>query len=534
MRFSDLLKRLPNVRKLSRKKIAIISTLAPLVVVLVVTAYYYYTTPSTAILFTTADFPAGLSTNFTLDSLTDHVVDRLQKMITIADSNEVTNMARQEGLGSRAVKQTLVPIRALSNAPSPIFNEKWNKWSFNLCRSVGMSFGAKRFLEFRVIGFPERGWRLTAALKESPHFLPNAVGSAPRAGGSCSDFEECADDLTEQILRSLDYRRLLNFYIKQNTERANRSILELYRTTIPKESLMADDLVAWGNAFYGVNKFPEALEKYQEALEKDKNSCSAHAARGFLYYRRPHTGTQILNDLLRAEEDFRAGLVCDPENEYTHASLGHTLLLKWVNSPKHDARLLFEAREQCEKALKINPQFVVAAINVAYILYREGKHKDALLYFDNLSQRYPTNSALSFNYGFLLYREYLKDNSQETLKQATAQTLQSWILNQSSDAANNLGYFYYETGDYEKAVDFWNKANELGNDPDCIAGLALGNYKLGHVKTALKLLARAIQVDAHYSDPSYLKKKRDWSDRTVADLTSLINCCPAKPTFDSP
>jgi len=167
------------------------------------------------------------------------------------------------------------------------------------------------------------------------------------------------------------------------------------------------------------------------------NSCPAHVARGFLYYRRPH-GIQLLADLRRAEQDFRMGIACDARNEFTRTSLCNTLLREWSNSPKHDAELLVEAKRQCEKALEINPQFVIAAVNIGYILYRQGRHEDALHHFDDLSQRYPTNSALCLNYGFLLYLEYLADKSDDTLKQATAQTLQSWNLDQNSYVAARI------------------------------------------------------------------------------------------------
>lgn len=519
-RFRRLLRAFPT-RKLT---IAGITAGVLITVFCFVTTYYYFTTPSTAVIVTTADFPTGISTSFTLDHLTDHVVARLQKMIDRADSSDVADTTRLEGLGSRVVKQTLIPIRAISNAPSPIFNLKWKGVSLNLCRTLGMSVRAKGFLELSVIGVPQGGWRLTAFLKEWPHFSPNPAGSAPQAGGACSDFEKCADDLTEQILGSLDYQRLLKFYIKMHSGEANRRILDLYQT-IPATSLQADDLVAWGNAFYGLGQFDQALQKYQEALLKDPNSCPAQVARGFVYYSRPHQGIQKLADLQLAERDFRQGVSCDPENEFTRTSLGHTLLQKWVETKNHpNAQLLVEAREHCEKALKINPQFVIAAVNLGYVLYRQGKHEDALRHFDELRHKYPTNSALFLNYGFLLYLEYLRDNREEALRQATAQTLQSWNLNQNSDvAANNLGYFYYEQGDYAQAVDFWKKADTLSpGDADCIAGLALGAYKLGDQETAVTHLSRAIHIDSHYRDPTYLKLNNFWSERAASDLAKLI------------
>ncbi len=115
------------------------------------------------------------------------------------------------------------------------------------------------------------------------------------------------------------------------------------------------------------------------------------------------------------------------------------------------------------------------------------------------------------------------------LKQATEETIKSWNLNQRGYvAANNLGFFYYEQGDFTQAVDFWRKANLLNTgDPDCIAGLALGVFKLEDPQAAVKLLSHAIQLDAHYRDPAYLKQNNDWSSRAASDLAEILKLVPA-------
>lgn len=504
-------------------KIAGIVTAALIVIFVCVTVYYFVSTPAATVLVVTADFPKDLSTNFTSDTLTNHVVANLQKILLQAEAEDLGEATRLEGLGPRPAKETIIPIRALSNSPSPVFDLEWRGINLNFCRRIGMSLRAKEYLELSVLGVPKTdGWRLTAFLKNWPHFSANPAGSAPQNGGACTDFENCATDLSEQILQVLDSRRLLNFYIKLKTPEGWRHVLELY-PAIPQSSLEADDFVAWGNAFFGLKRFDEALQKYQEALEKDPKSCSAQVARGFVYYNRPH-GMHLLSDLGKAEQDFRAAIACDGTNEYTRTSLCHTLLRKWVNSPNPETQMLEEAKQQCEKALEINPQFVRASVNLAYVLYRQKRHEESLNLFENLSQRYPTHSALFLNYGFLEYLEYLESKKEETLKRAASHTLQAWNLDQHSDiAANNLGYFYYELGDYVQAVDFWNKAQALvPKDAECLAGLALGNYKLGQRKEALTLLSEAIRIDPHYRDPTYLIANNNWSNRAAKDLAKLI------------
>jgi tetratricopeptide (TPR) repeat protein len=201
-----------------------------------------------------------------------------------------------------------------------------------------------------------------------------------------------------------------------------------------------------------------------------------------------------------------------------------------VNSPKskRDPTLLVGAKENCDKAVKINPEFAVAAVNIGYILYRQEKHEEALHQLETLSQTHPTDSNLFLNYGFLLYLEYRSNHMKETLRQATTQTLKSWELDQTSHAAmNNLGFFYYEDGNYLQAVEFWKKANTPSlDDPDSVAGWALGSYVLGDKVSAITLLTRAIQIDAGFRDPKNVKEKHYWSDRAVSDLLKLLRLLP--------
>ena len=487
-----------------------------------VTLYYVVTTPAETIIITTGEIPAGVSPNFTQDNLTDRVVARLQEISEVARQGSPP-IVRPTGLGPRAVKQKTIPLRASSGVPSPVFDLTWRGISLNLCRRVGMHLKAKAVLQLGIVGLPDaKGWRMTALLKEGSSF--KQYGSTPRAGGACADFEKCVDELAEQIFAALYVNGSLAYYIKTGR---NDRVLELYKA-LPAESLQADDLVTFGNAYYNLGKFDEAKLKYQQALAKEPTSCPAKVARGFAFYAESHsvTGSERLGLLNRAEHDFQEGAACDPKNEYTRTALCHTLLLKWSNSPNPDSSLLDQAKQQCEEALKINPAFDIAGVNIGYILYRQERQQEALQYFEDLSQRH-NSASLFLNYGFLLYREYLKDHSSDTLARATDKTLRSWNMEQSVIAANNLGYFYYEQGNNEKALQFWTKANELdAEDPDGLAGLALATYKAGQQDKAIALLSRAVQVDPQYRNPASLKKSAYWSDLAAKDLAKIVKLLP--------
>jgi tetratricopeptide (TPR) repeat protein len=517
-----------------------ILTAAAVTLIFAVTAFYYASTPSAAVVITAGDFPTGLATNFTKESLNDHVVGRLQTMIKVADSGDVVlkDATRQSGLGAQAAKETVLPIRALSNAPAPFFDKTWNGWSFNFCRSLGTTIGAKGFIQLGVIGVPKGGWRLTGYEKVWPHFLPTSAGSAPKTGEACGDLEGCADDLTEQILAFLDSRRLLNFYIKANTDEANQRILELYGNSIPPDSLQADDLVAWGNAFYGLGRHDEARLKYEAALKKDAHSCAAQVGLGFVYDKRPHENHKLA-DLKVAEQYLRQGISCNPANAFTHTSLCHALVHEWKEETKAwkiagkpskqpEGLLLTEAQQHCEKALDLNPQLVVAGVNLGYVLYWQGKNEEAFRHLERLRQRFLSNSFLLVNYGYLEYLQYVKTKQTAMLDQAIEHTFRSLTLERNNfAAANNLGYFHYEKSNFAQALEFWGKANLLNeNDADSLAGQALGKEKSGDRKAAVALLCKAISIDGNYRKPAYLKEYGYWSDRAATDLTKLIKLLP--------
>lgn len=287
--------------------------------------------------------------------------------------------------------------------------------------------------------------------------------------------------------------------------------------------------MAWGNAFYALRRYDDALQKYRDSLAKSPAYCPAIIGRGLVYFYRRH-GSQVLAELKRAEVDF--GSPCGESNKFAQSNLCSTLIREWRNAPRlnPESPLLERAKEHCATALKIDPRFVRPAVATGYILYRQGHFAEAMKHYDQISQQYPTDSGLFANYGFLLYREYIRSHNPGLLKQATENMQKSWDLNSdNSGVADNLGAFHYEQQHYSEAVDFWKKAVSLdGNDPDIRAGLALGLDKTNDSTDAIMSFLQAVKLDSDYCRPELLKQERDWSDQAAADLTSLIAKLPAE------
>jgi tetratricopeptide (TPR) repeat protein len=481
------------------------------------TGYYYVKTPAAAIVVSCDELPDSVSKSFSPDAVVDRVVDHLTDIVSAADA-EVTNekaLGSMEMLGPRPVAQK-VPIRASSTIP--VFSQKFKGVDLNFARRLGMYFKAKKSLELRAVGVSKDGWRLVAVLKERDDSY-RQTGNAPRDGAQCSDYESCAKDVAEQSLAVIDVARLLNYYINLDTKESNRRILELYNKA---RAQSAEDLLVWGNAYYALRHYDDALQKYQEALAKDKKSCAAQLARGFLYYGKPH-GNHTLADLRQAEQDFRDGVACAPLNKFAQTDICSVLIKEWRNTPSASVQLLTEAQDHCKKALTIDARFVPAAVNIGYSLYRQGKHDEAIRYFENIAQQFPTDSSLFLNYGYCLYLEYLAGNSNR-LDEAIEETEQGMKQNPASyAAANNLGFFYYDKGNYLKALGYWEKAEPLrGDDADALAGRALALFKVGRRHEASSFIMKAIDLNVHYKDPNFVQTNYTWSRKAAADLSELI------------
>lgn len=66
-----------------------------------------------------------------------------------------------------------------------------------------------------------------------------------------------------------------------------------------------------------------------------------------------------------------------------------------------------------------------------------------------------------------------------------------------SEAYFKLGYAWYQLRDYDKAIEFYQKANQ--NSSSTVSNLALAYYMKGEHGEALRLLKRSLQIDPHNS-----------------------------------
>ena len=168
-------------------------------------------------------------------------------------------------------------------------------------------------------------------------------------------------------------------------------------------------------------------------------------------------------------------------------------------------------------------------MNIGYVQYMSGQHQQALDYFREIGERFPTHAALFLNFGYLSYREYL-DGRSELLQPAIDGTRRARDLDPKSwVAANNLGALYFETDKLADAIKSWDEAHRLNpNEPDVLAGLALGLFKSGQRNEAVEHYREAIRREGKLVDPEYLRQTHFWSKKAAQDVVPLIQAATSE------
>ena len=118
-----------------------------------------------------------------------------------------------------------------------------------------------------------------------------------------------------------------------------------------------------GNALYNEKKYPEAIEKYQQALPM------ATGSNKMVVLERLASTYDKAHQLDKAEETYKQAIGLDPENGNLHNNLGNI----YANTGKVE-----EAKAEFQKAADVNPAGAAQYyFNLGAVLYNTGKMDDA-------------------------------------------------------------------------------------------------------------------------------------------------------------
>jgi len=481
--------------------------------------YYYWTTDPDTILIVTQDFPSGLNPGFGPPELTHDLLQTFHDIVSEAQAPAGSVRPKRPGqLGYQVVSIAVPPMTSMSG-PLPIFDRNVKGINLALLREIGMSLKARRLLDVTVRG-DAKGFRLAAALKHRTSnvldFETDHSWKSPQGDQDCTRLEACLPDLAEQVLKALQPRILIAHYFKRDDQEGYRALADLYETAI--SPLSAADHLGWGDALVSLKEYEKALGKYDQALQQDQSLCQADISRGIAFLSR--FGPK---DLDRAEEAFRRAIKCDEKSAPAYNNLGNVLIRRWAAGGKRQPELAQEAKKHCEEALRRDPQLVAAAINTGYLLYNEGARQQAIDYFEQVKDTFPTTPAFFLNYGFLLYREYLLGKD-ALLWTALEHTTRAWTLDPKNwVTADNLAFLSYEAGHLAESVKYWQEAYRMNpKDPDVLAGLGLGLLKSGKQEDAVRFYRDALLIEPQFKDLEYLRRVHYWSPRATRDVEPLI------------
>ena len=196
-----------------------------------------------------------------------------------------------------------------------------------------------------------------------------------------------------------------------------------------------------GNRLYDSEKYLEAIEEYDIALDIDPNLKEAHNNKG-----------NALHNLGRydeAIEEYDKALAIDPNDKEAHYNKGITL--------RHLKRYE-EAIKEYDKALAIDPNDKEAHYNKGIALDNLGRYEEAIKEYDKALAIDPNYKEAHNNKGIALdnlgrYEEAIKEYDKALA-----------IDPDYKVAHNNKGYALYNLGRYEEAIKEYDEA--LAIDPD--------------------------------------------------------------------
>jgi tetratricopeptide (TPR) repeat protein len=256
--------------------------------------------------------------------------------------------------------------------------------------------------------------RLGLYLKPDFPALQLMVGEILDAGGN----PESANSMYRSISPDTPLGRMARFQIATNMNRMGRfdEAVKIFRKIVKERPGWAEPLINLGDILRANQRFEEAVVAYDQAFsalgELEPRHWRLLYARGIALERS--------GKWARAEADFLAALVFEPDEPYVLNYLGYSWVEKKTN--------LSEAREMIERAVDLRPRDGYIADSLGWVLYRLGEYEEAV----------------------------------EILERAVALAPDDPVINV------HLGDAFWEVGRTTEARFQWNRALVLKPEPDLI------------------------------------------------------------------
>ena len=176
-----------------------------------------------------------------------------------------------------------------------------------------------------------------------------------------------------------------------------------------------------------------------------------------------------------------------------------------------------EAIAEFEAALRANPGFVDALVNLGGILAETGRPDEAVSRWRSVLEQRPDRVDVRFRLGSLLFDQKRTEEAARELREAVRQNPrfgEAWFA---------LGRALIDLRDYDASREAFAKSRELmPEEPAAFVNQAIAHLQGGKAGEAVPLLQRAIQLKPDYAD-AYI-----WLGQAYA---SLREADPARAAF---
>jgi tetratricopeptide (TPR) repeat protein len=214
-------------------------------------------------------------------------------------------------------------------------------------------------------------------------------------------------------------------------------------------------------AHYGIGRIRAANGDLNAAVESYRRACELFPAYGAAHYGLAQAYRK-LGDGPRSEEHLKlhaAGQtlvppVPDPLRDEMHALDRGAPSLVQRGIAFQDAGRIEDAIAEHEKALELDPEYVLAHANLIILYGRTNQPQKAEEHFRAAVRLNPNHADSYYNYGVLLSKEHKNVEAEEMFRKAVE------VNPFHSQAFHNLGFMREQQGRLDEALEFYRKAVE--------------------------------------------------------------------------
>lgn len=232
-----------------------------------------------------------------------------------------------------------------------------------------------------------------------------------------------------------------------------------------------------GNALAKIKRYSEAIAQYQESIKIDPNNWVVYNNLGKAFTEN--------GQIREAFEQFSKGLEMKKENDLETRALYFNIAKAYEKISDSD-----QAMNNYGLALKVDPNYVEAHLDLGILLAKNGKYASAIQHFNYALYLDPRMQLVHNNIGNthmamgnidLAVNEYMSE-----IKTNPAY----------ADSYNNLGIAYYKQGKIAEAISQFKKAVELNeNYSKAKNNLIQAQAKKREIDSSIKRLNESIRQD---------------------------------------